>query len=410
MFIIAPEGRKLKHGLRFRNHDGKVVRVSAERNLADTERLALRIEMLLKSKHNGDQPPKELQVWIDNMASGLADRLAELGLIERQRLQRNTPIDDLIEKYEKILRDKKSKRKNHRGNDGLRQHPKKQADRVRIVCKALNIKKYEDFDPDKFLEFFEQRDDASNTRRGYIILMNNFAKQMIRCKFAKINPFADIEKPGLDEDVVYERQPMTVVEFQKLTAYLDTMNRYFGQKARWDAHDRKIIYWTAVKTAYRQSEMKRLHVWNLSLDSTPPVIFLKAGSTKNGRVGEVPIPDDLAAALKEYIIGKEPTDVLFPFPSTSGSIVDMLRRDFEGAGIVWKLPSGEVMDFHSLRSTAICWWLDEDKLPPKRVQILARLSTLHLVYRYSRNLRIGDFSWLNQGPKLVKDNTEKKVG
>lgn len=99
--------------------------------------------------------------------------------------------------------------------------------------------------------------------------------------------------------------------------------------------------------------------------------------------------------------GLEPNDPVFPLPATSGSIVDMLRRDLKGAGIPWKLATGEVVDFHTLRSTAITWWLDVDGLSPKRVQVLARLKTLALVQRYSRNLRIEDFGWLEQGPKLV---------
>ena len=85
-----------------------------------------------------------------------------------------------------------------------------------------------------------------------------------------------------------------------------------------------------------------------------------------------------------------------------------MRRDLEGAGIEWRLPTGEVIDFHTLRSTAITWWLDEDGLPPKRAQVLARLKTLALVYRYSRNLRLEDFSWLEKGPKLV--DTPRRTG
>ncbi len=61
-----------------------------------------------------------------------------------------------------------------------------------------------------------------------------------------------------------------------------------------------------------------------------------------------------------------------------------------------------MVDFHTLRSTAISWWLDVDKLSPKRVQTLARLATLTLVYKYSRKWRIGDHEWLDKGPTLVE--------
>jgi integrase len=167
------------------------------------------------------------------------------------------------------------------------------------------------------------------------------------------------------------------------------------------AHDRKIVYWVAVKTGYRESELKALRKANLFLDEKPAVVSLKARHTKNKTEGEVPIPADLAKALKKYVAHLAPSDLVFPFPSTSGSIVDMFRRDLAGAGVQWKLTTGEIIDFHALRCTAITWWLDVDGLSPKRVQVLARLKTLALVQNYSRNLRLEDFGWLNRGPKLA---------
>jgi hypothetical protein len=82
----------------------------------------------------------------------------------------------------------------------------------------------------------------------------------------------------------------------------------------------------------------------------------------------------------------------------------------EGAGIPWQLPGGEVVDFHTLRSTCITWWLIHDRLTPKEVQVLARLKTLALVQNYSRNFRIEDFGWLNDGPKLVDPTPQTRAG
>ena len=122
-----------------------------------------------------------------------------------------------------------------------------------------------------------------------------------------------------------------------------------------------------------------------------------------------PIPSDLARALATYMAYLQPNDQVFLLPTTSVSIVDAMRRDLKGPGIPSKLPTGEIVDFHTLRSTAITWGLDEDRLSQKRVQVLARLKTQALVYKYSRNWRLEDFSWLESDPKLVTKVQRKKA-
>ncbi len=225
------------------------------------------------------------------------------------------------------------------------------------------------------------------------------------------SPIADLKPPGQYEAPEVERVPLTVTQFRALAKYLGTFERYKGQQARWNAHDRLLICWTAVKTAYRKSELISLRVKNIHFDSKPPCISIKARNAKNRTAGEVPIPTDLAVALKSYVKGRDLDERLFPFPATSRSVLRLFRRDLDGAGIKWDFGTDnpETVDFHTLRSTAITWWLDVDGLTPKRVQILARLKSLHLVAKYSRNLRLADFGWLNKGPKLVPERRRRSA-
>jgi len=401
MHLIEPHGQKRKWDIRFRNHDGRTVKVAGERDQSDAQRLGNRIAMLVKAKGNGDPPPMELQPWIDNMPSSLADRLVHLGLLSQQRLERSKSVFDHIETYGGIVAARKSNKP---------RHSKQQESKVRRVYEELNITRFDHLTAAKLLRYLGKLDIAVSTRRSYIIAMKDFGDEMVRLGAAKGNPFANVEPPGQYEDPEYERAPLTVKQFQMLTKYLGTFERYKGQKSRWTAHDRKLIFWTAVTTGYRVGELRSLIRANLYLDEKPPLICLKARHTKNKTDGEVPIPRDLAVALKKYVAGMAPTSRIFPFPSTCGSVVDMLRRDLTGAGVVWKLPTGEVIDFHTLRSTCITWWLDVHGLSPKRVQVLARLKTLPLVSNYSRNLRLEDFAWLNKGPKLTTTLVRKRAG
>jgi integrase len=393
MYLLAPQPGRHKWNLRFRNHDGRVASISADEDRLVAVRIGNKIDMLIKAKQQGDPPPGELTTWIDNMPASLSARLVALGLIPPRYVGRSKPLSEHIDIFEEKVAIRQPNR---------RKQAKHQAGRVRIVCKALNAQQFADLTADRLLVYLDGRGMAAATRRGYIIVMKDFAKEMVRLGVARENPFAHLKPPGQYSDPQYERQPLTVEQFQKLMVHMDTVTRYVQQKFRWTAADRKIIYWTAVKTAFRQSELRSLRKANFHLDETPAVVGLKARDAKNRTAGEVPIPRDLADALGAYMADLEPNDRVFPMPGTSGSIVDMMRRDMDGAGIPWKLTTGEIVDFHTLRSTAISWWLDVDKLSPKRVQTLARLKTLALVYNYSRKWRIGDHDWLEEGPKLVK--------
>ena len=160
-----------------------------------------------------------------------------------------------------------------------------------------------------------------------------------------------------------------------------------------------MIYWTAVSTAYRQNELRSLKRANFYLDEQPPSIALKAHKAKNRRDGDVPLAGELAAALFDHLGVLHPTAMAFWFPSSARNIVEMLRRDLRGAEIEEKNDHG-LIDFHSLRHTAITWWLDEHELNPRRVATLARLGNLELVMRYSRRFRLEDTDWLDRTPVM----------
>ena len=249
------------------------------------------------------------------------------------------------------------------------------------------------------------------TRRHYIIALKDFCKWMVTSKHASENPVVNLQPPALNADPSIERIPLTHVQFQKLMAYMDTFERYKQQKARWTAYDRKLVYWTAVMTAYRQNELRTRRVDSLILDTTPARIAIRARHAKNREKGAVAIRAELAEALKAYVQDRDPDEPLFPFPATNHGIVEMFRKDLTGAGITWDFgkDSPDTIDFHTLRSTAITWWIDTPGMSVKKVQVLARLKTPGLVAAYSRNYRLDDYTWLEQGPSLVAPVTPKQA-
>ncbi|HEX8911944.1 MAG TPA: site-specific integrase [Humisphaera sp.] len=401
MHLITPKGRKRKYDIRLRIHDGRTVKIPGDREKDVAVRLGNRIESLVKAKANGDPPPFELRAWIDNMPEALSSRLVELGLLDQQRLERLKPLTDHIDSYEKVVAARKS---------NTVKHAKQQAGKVRRLVKKLNAVSLADITEDRVLIALIDMKVSVATRRHYLVAAKDFAKWMVKSKKAINNPLADVQPPSQYAQPTIERVPLTVEQFQKLMAHLGTFERYPHQFAPWNAADRKLVYWTAVKTGYRQGELRSLRVRNVLFDAMPVQIVIKAGDAKNRTKGAVPIPDDLAVELKKYVRGRDLDEPLFPFPRTNHGIVDMFRRDLNGAGIRWDFGENnpETVDFHTLRSTAITWWLDVDGLPAKRVQVLARLKTLALVAAYSRNMRLEDFSWLNKGPSLMPTRKRAK--
>ena len=358
--------------VRFRNHDGQTVKVAGDRDEAIARRIGDRIVMLVRAKRNADQPPAELKAWIDNMPKSLADRLGlvELELLDVRRREQNRPASELIDRWVEVVAARRNTTPEHAAPQGRL---------VRRLVGDLKINTFSQITPDDVLITVAGYKRSVSTNRHYLVAVKDFAKWMKKSKRATENPLADLPVPRMYEDPEIERVPLTVAEFQKLTAYLDTFIKYRRQVAGWAASDRKLLYWTAVKTAFRKSELASLRVSNLRLDAEPPCVEIKARNAKNRTAAAVPIPDDLAIALAEHVKGMDLTDKVFGFPSASGSVVTMLRRDLKGAGVAVNLGEREVRDFHTLRTTAITWWLVVDRVVPKEVQLLysARLLMRH---------------------------------
>lgn len=392
MHLIAPTGRKRKWDFRIRNHDGRIVRIPGDRDKNAAKRLGMKVEALIHAKTNGEPPPKELSDWIANMPPALAQRLTALGLLGHQVIERLKPLAEQIDDFERVVASR---------GEGRDKHAREQAGRVRRVATGLHAVSLAAFTDDAVQRWVHQSLKTVATRHHYIVALKDFCKWMKKTHRAAENPLENLKAPDQYSDPAIERCPLTVEQFCKLMAYLTTLKRHPHQRASWTAADRRLIYWTAVKTAFRQKELRSRRCGNVRLGQVPPVITIKAAESKNGKDASVPIPTELATALRKHIGKRGPAEPLFWMPKSNHTIVETLRHDLEGAGIPWQLDTGEIVDFHTLRSTAITWWLIEDRRPPKEVQVLARLKTLSMLDKYTRNYHLQEFGWIDEGPRLT---------
>jgi len=387
---IAPKGTHKRWTLRFTNWDGKRgVSVYAHDEREASVRLGGVIKRLVACKHCGDVPNVDDRHYIESMPPRLSKRLTSIGLLDRRRHMAGRPIQEHVNAFERYVAARQT---------NTAAHSKRQAGYVRRVCAALHIHMYDDLRESDILQHVKDLGLSNTTRRQYLIAIRDFCAWMQRDKRGIGNPLENTKLPDANDDT--PRRPLTVDEFRQLMAYLETFERYPKQKTGWLASDRRLIYWFCVSTGLRQNETRTRRVCDLSLDHEPASVGISWRDAKNDRSAVVPFGRDLADALREYTRGKHPSAKLFPLPVSRNDITRMFERDLRGAGVEPRHPdTGLVIDFHALRTTAICWWLDVYGLSVKKTAAMARASE-RTVERYAKGYRLHDYSWLDKAPSL----------
>ena len=148
---------------------------------------------------------------------------------------------------------------------------------------------------------------------------------------------------------------------------------------------RALVYLTAVLTGLRRKELQLLQWGDVILDDAQPRLALRAQTTKSRRADTIPIPPELAEALRE----NRPADwrstnrVFSSIPKSS-----TVRRDFEQAGIPYEV-DGRKLDLHALRTT-FGTLLATSKVDIREAMELMRHRDIRLTTRVYTDLRLID--------------------
>jgi integrase len=221
---------------------------------------------------------------------------------------------------------------------------------------------------------------------------------------ANTNPLEEMVAPAAKGDPVHNRRPMKIAEFAKLMSFLRTAApKYPHQQLSWTPEDRLMIYWMAVKTGFRSNELRSLTRASVDFDADPVLVTVEGWVAKSRTKATVPITDDeFVNALRAYSLHRLPNAALLRMPSQY-CLTEGLYRDLDAAGVRREFDNGAVVDFHTLRSTAICWWLKEG-LDLLEVQHRSRLKTLSLVQEYVRNYVPEYLELVRKSPKGGDEN------
>ena len=236
---------------------------------------------------------------------------------------------------------------------------------------------------------------AARTVQAHLAAIKGFTRWLARHGKLPQDPLASIRKPDPKTDRRRERRMLLPDEWGWLRSVTLADNR---QRNGMEAQERVLLYATAIQTGLRSGELRSLTRGRLYLDSAPPYVTCKAGSTKNRKEARQYIQADVADGLRQHIATKAPAAPVFGMPHETG-VAKMLRGDLADARREWLTAAehdpqerlrreqsdflavvnheGEVLDFHGLRHTCGAW-AAMSGAHPKAVQSLMRHSTIVL--------------------------------
>jgi integrase len=241
-----------------------------------------------------------------------------------------------------------------------------------------------------------------------------------------VNPFARMPKANEKADLRRQRRAMTEDELTRLLAVaaerplVDALTVRKGErkgeryaKVRPAVRDRLLVLGreralickTLVLTGLRKGELASLTVAHLRLDDAVPHAILDAADEKNREGSEIPIRDDLAGDLREWLADRlrrlqsearsndgpiparlPPDAPLFTVPA---GLIRILDRDLARAGIPKMDERGRTLDVHALRHT-FGTLMSKGGVAPRTAQAAMRHSKIDLTMNVYTDPRLLD--------------------
>ena len=273
-------------------------------------------------------------------------------------------------------------------------------DTLRYVCKIAAAAEWQtaaNISADavhRFAGGLQEQGRSARTVQAHLAAIKAFSKWLAQNEKLPRDPLASVGKPDPKADRRHIRRMLLPDEWQRLRAALTVGPERDGILAA----ERLLLYWTAIQTGLRSSELRSLTRGSLYLDSMRPYITCKAGNTKNRKPAKQYVGCDLANALAAHMATKTPSSLMFAMPHRY-DLAAMLRADLADARRQWLAEAkhdsaerlrreqsdflvdenhdGQQLDFHALRHTCGAWYAMQG-VHPKLVQTVMRHSSITL--------------------------------
>lgn len=344
----------------------------------------------------------------------------KVGLVDRFAEHRKASIETHLADYETHLRNKGVSAK----------HMYETIRRLRAVLEFVGVQALPDVCPEgveKFLADLADRGTSARTRNTYLSSIKAFSHWCLRTRRMGEDVLACLHGSG--GDPVRQRRSMSEEELVRLLKaarerpLIEAMTLRTGprrgqrcgrvrpevqaklERLGWE---RSLIYKTAIMTGLRRGELESLEVRHLTLDGPRPCVSLPGAETKNSKAADIPLRQDLATDLKQWIeaTGKTGANKVFRVPV---ELVKILKRDLKLAGIPYRDEHGRTFDVHALRHTTSTY-LGRGKVTPRVAQEFMRHSDIKLTMQtYTDPKLLEEAEALQALPSLPLEILARKV-
>ena len=236
---------------------------------------------------------------------------------------------------------------------------------------------------------------ATFNRDARLTAFKSFSRWLFRTERMRTDPMMQVPKLRLDTDQRHRRRALTDNEIARLIAAAGKGRKVMGMSGK----DRAMLYWLALETGLRVSELRSLTLASFDLaNSARATVTVQASFSKHRREDVLPIRRDLAEALAAFLAEKAMDAVLFKVPEKASK---MLQVDLKAAWIPYQDEQGRFIDFHGLRHSFISR-LARSGIMPAVAKDLARHSTITLTMDHYTHTEIDDRrNALNSVPTIV---------
>jgi integrase len=271
---------------------------------------------------------------------------------------------------------------------------------IRRVAEICGWTRIVDISADGLNRFSADRVDAggrgssARTIERHIVALKSFTNWLVRHDKLTVDPLKLIHAPKSEADRRLVRRMLLPEEWSWLKSTLVQSVARFGMTG----HERLLLYWLAIETGLRSSELRSLKIANLYLDDAPAYVTVASRNTKDRQAAKQFIGGEIANALKTTVRDRSGSESLFTMPAPN-RLAKMVRADLSEARKAWLSEvakdseeysrrkksdflaaedhNGENLDLHALRHTCGAW-LAKAGVRPQVIQAVMRHSTITL--------------------------------